>query len=162
MLSIFISLQKLWKCKYADCWCSTYWQVRIYRWKLSGKYVSVDFLKCASIVNLRLKPEIMFNSTEWYLLSDKNAWFYFIRQEVNDIWWMVLLKFILRRWILVQQVGEEWDDSLQTKEQIEAKVLQRQEAALKRERALAYSFSHQVPWLPHLWFYFILFFYFSF
>ncbi|XP_057445774.1 protein IQ-DOMAIN 3-like isoform X3 [Lotus japonicus] len=47
---------------------------------------------------------------------------------------------------LQASVGEEWDDSLQTKEQIEAKVLQRQEAALKRERALAYSFSHQQTW----------------
>ncbi|XP_050911537.1 protein IQ-DOMAIN 3 isoform X3 [Lathyrus oleraceus] len=44
------------------------------------------------------------------------------------------------------QVGEEWDDSLQSKEQIDAKLLQRQEAAFKRERALAYSFSHQQTW----------------
>ncbi|XP_050911545.1 protein IQ-DOMAIN 3 isoform X4 [Lathyrus oleraceus] len=43
-------------------------------------------------------------------------------------------------------VGEEWDDSLQSKEQIDAKLLQRQEAAFKRERALAYSFSHQQTW----------------
>ncbi|XP_047147023.1 protein IQ-DOMAIN 3-like isoform X1 [Vigna umbellata] len=44
------------------------------------------------------------------------------------------------------QVGEEWDDSLQSKEQIEAKLLHKQEAALRRERALAYSFSHQKTW----------------
>ncbi|KAK7315914.1 hypothetical protein VNO77_34496 [Canavalia gladiata] len=44
------------------------------------------------------------------------------------------------------QVGEEWNDSLQSKEQIEAKLLHRQEAALRRERALAYSFSHQQTW----------------
>ncbi|KAG4930952.1 hypothetical protein AAZX31_17G176300 [Glycine max] len=43
-------------------------------------------------------------------------------------------------------VGEEWDDSSQSKEQIEAKLLHRQEAALRRERALAYSFSHQQTW----------------
>lgn len=43
-------------------------------------------------------------------------------------------------------VGEDWDASLQSKEQIEAKLLQRQEAAFKRERALAYSFSHQQTW----------------
>lgn len=55
---------------------------------------------------------------------------------------------------LLQQFGEEWDDSLQTKEQLEAKVLHRQEAALRREKALAYSFSHQVPTLPHIRFYF--------
>ncbi|CAI8593943.1 unnamed protein product [Vicia faba] len=44
------------------------------------------------------------------------------------------------------QVGEEWDDSLRSKEQIDATLLQRQEAAFKRERALAYSFSHQQTW----------------
>ena len=55
----------------------------------------------------------------------------------------------------MRQVGEEWDDSLQSKEQIEAKLLQRQEAALKRERALAYAFSHQVARLPHLSFLFL-------
>ncbi|CAL5185482.1 unnamed protein product [Lathyrus oleraceus] len=47
---------------------------------------------------------------------------------------------------LQTSVGEEWDDSLQSKEQIDAKLLQRQEAAFKRERALAYSFSHQQTW----------------
>jgi len=52
--------------------------------------------------------------------------------------------------IFVQQVGEDWDASLQSKEQIEAKLLQRQEAAFKRERALAYSFSHQVRMLPQI------------
>ncbi|WJX66071.1 hypothetical protein P8452_50664 [Trifolium repens] len=43
-------------------------------------------------------------------------------------------------------IGEDWNASLQSKEQIEAKLLQRQEAAFKRERALAYSFSHQKTW----------------
>lgn len=57
--------------------------------------------------------------------------------------------------ILLQQVGEEWDDRSQLKEQIEAKLLHRQEAALRRERALAYSFSHQVARLPHLCFIFV-------
>ncbi|RDX74452.1 Protein IQ-DOMAIN 1, partial [Mucuna pruriens] len=47
---------------------------------------------------------------------------------------------------LCAAVGEEWDDSLQSKEQIEAKLLHKQEAALRRERALAYSFSHQQTW----------------
>lgn len=44
------------------------------------------------------------------------------------------------------QMGEEWDDSLQSKEQIEAKLMGKYEAAMRRERALAYSFSHQQPW----------------
>lgn len=41
-------------------------------------------------------------------------------------------------------MGEEWDDSLQSKEQIEASLVNKQEAAIRRERALAYAFSHQV------------------
>ncbi|KAK7245166.1 hypothetical protein RIF29_40001 [Crotalaria pallida] len=41
------------------------------------------------------------------------------------------------------RMGEEWDDSLQSKEQIEAKLLSKYEAAMRRERALAYAFTHQ-------------------
>lgn len=41
-------------------------------------------------------------------------------------------------------MGEEWNDSTQSKEQVEAKLQSKQEAAIRRERALAYSFSHQV------------------
>ncbi|XP_057983784.1 protein IQ-DOMAIN 2-like [Malania oleifera] len=41
------------------------------------------------------------------------------------------------------QMGDEWDDSLQSKEQIEANLLSKYEAAMRRERALAYAFSHQ-------------------
>uniref|UniRef100_A0A7N1A8V1 DUF4005 domain-containing protein n=1 Tax=Kalanchoe fedtschenkoi TaxID=63787 RepID=A0A7N1A8V1_KALFE len=41
------------------------------------------------------------------------------------------------------QVEEEWDDSLKSKEQIETKLMSRREAALRRERALAYAFTHQ-------------------
>ncbi|MCD7470234.1 IQ-domain [Datura stramonium] len=42
--------------------------------------------------------------------------------------------------------GEEWDDSVQSKEQIEASLLSKYEAAVRRERALAYSYSHQKTW----------------
>ncbi|KAK4342988.1 hypothetical protein RND71_038804 [Anisodus tanguticus] len=42
--------------------------------------------------------------------------------------------------------GEEWDDSLQSKERIEASFLSKYEAAIRRERALAYSYSHQQTW----------------
>ncbi|RRT52714.1 hypothetical protein B296_00048858 [Ensete ventricosum] len=42
------------------------------------------------------------------------------------------------------QIEEEWDDSLRSKEKIEANLLNRQEASVRRERALAYAFSHQV------------------
>eukprot|EP00250_Pteridium_aquilinum_P016380 c23077_g2_i3 orf=694-2358(-) len=37
----------------------------------------------------------------------------------------------------------EWDDRIQTIEQIQARELAKQEAAVKRERAMAYAFSHQ-------------------
>ncbi|OVA18148.1 IQ motif [Macleaya cordata] len=40
-------------------------------------------------------------------------------------------------------MGEDWDDSFQSKEQIEANLQHKQEAAIRRERALAYAFSHQ-------------------
>ncbi|KAK7345597.1 hypothetical protein VNO77_16203 [Canavalia gladiata] len=44
------------------------------------------------------------------------------------------------------RIEEEWDDSVQSKAQIEAKLLGKYEAAMRRERAMAYSFSHQQNW----------------
>jgi hypothetical protein len=41
-------------------------------------------------------------------------------------------------------MGDQWNTSLQSKEQIEAGLVSKQEAAARRERALAYAFSHQV------------------
>ncbi|KZV52618.1 protein IQ-DOMAIN 1-like [Dorcoceras hygrometricum] len=41
------------------------------------------------------------------------------------------------------KMGEEWDASLQSKEQIEASLLHKYEAAMRRERAMAYSYTHQ-------------------
>ena len=41
------------------------------------------------------------------------------------------------------KIDEDWDHSHQSKEQIEASLMMKQEAALRRERALAYAFSHQ-------------------
>ncbi|KAI5325433.1 PREDICTED: IQ-DOMAIN 1 [Prunus dulcis] len=41
------------------------------------------------------------------------------------------------------RLGDEWDDSIQSKEQVEANLLSKHEAAMRRERALAYAFSHQ-------------------
>lgn len=41
------------------------------------------------------------------------------------------------------KIDEDWDHSHQSKEQIEANLMMKQEAALRRERALAYAFSHQ-------------------
>ncbi|XP_078435479.1 protein IQ-DOMAIN 2-like [Wolffia australiana] len=40
-------------------------------------------------------------------------------------------------------MGEEWDDSIQSKEQLEANLVSKHEAAMRRERALAYAFSRQ-------------------
>ncbi|RZC78793.1 hypothetical protein C5167_003193 [Papaver somniferum] len=44
---------------------------------------------------------------------------------------------------LKASMGENWDDSIQSKEQVEASLQHKQEAAMRRERALAYAFSHQ-------------------
>ncbi|KAI5395556.1 protein IQ-DOMAIN 2 [Lathyrus oleraceus] len=41
------------------------------------------------------------------------------------------------------QIGEEWDESIQSREQVEAKLLSKYEATMRRERAMAYSFTHQ-------------------
>lgn len=55
----------------------------------------------------------------------------------------------LQRQLLLKQeleslrMGEHWDDSTQSKEKIEASLVSKQEAAIRRERALAYAFSHQ-------------------
>lgn len=41
------------------------------------------------------------------------------------------------------RMDEIWDDSTQSKAQIEANLQHKQEAAMRRERALAYAFTHQ-------------------
>ncbi|KAL5709260.1 hypothetical protein ACHQM5_019970 [Ranunculus cassubicifolius] len=40
-------------------------------------------------------------------------------------------------------MSDDWDDSNQSKEQIEASLRRKQDAALRRERALAYAYFHQ-------------------
>jgi hypothetical protein len=58
---------------------------------------------------------------------------------------MNFYKFVLIWQINLQQpIGEEWDYSSQSKEQIQAKLLNRQIAAMRREKALAYASTHQV------------------
>ncbi|CAG7878762.1 unnamed protein product [Brassica rapa] len=42
--------------------------------------------------------------------------------------------------------GDNWDDSIQSKEKVEAKLLSKYEATMRRERALAYAYSHQQNW----------------
>ncbi|XP_010258470.1 PREDICTED: protein IQ-DOMAIN 14 isoform X2 [Nelumbo nucifera] len=53
---------------------------------------------------------------------------------------------ILGKWTQPSEIGhqEEWDDSLLTKEEIEARLQRKVEAVIKRERALAYAYSHQL------------------
>lgn len=46
--------------------------------------------------------------------------------------------------ILFWLVQDGWCDSVGSVEDIQAKLLKRQEAAAKRERAMAYALSHQV------------------
>ncbi|KAJ4845741.1 hypothetical protein Tsubulata_048707, partial [Turnera subulata] len=40
--------------------------------------------------------------------------------------------------------NEDWDDSLLTKEEIEARMQRKVQAVVKRERAMAYAYSHQL------------------
>ncbi|XP_020422292.1 protein IQ-DOMAIN 14 isoform X1 [Prunus persica] len=52
------------------------------------------------------------------------------------------------KWTLSQasETGnnDEWDDSLLTKEEVEARLQKKVEAVVKRERAMAYAYSHQL------------------
>ncbi|KAJ3676376.1 hypothetical protein LUZ60_003788 [Juncus effusus] len=52
-------------------------------------------------------------------------------------------QLLLKKELDSLRMGEEWDDSAQSKEQLEASIVSKQEAAIRRERALAYAFSHQ-------------------
>lgn len=46
--------------------------------------------------------------------------------------------------ILQAENQEQWDDSTLTKEEIEARMKRKFDAIVKRERAMAYAYSHQV------------------
>ncbi|GMH10093.1 hypothetical protein Nepgr_011934 [Nepenthes gracilis] len=48
------------------------------------------------------------------------------------------------------QAAADWNASLKSKEQIEAHLQSRQEAAIRRERTLAYAFCHQQTWRKSL------------
>ncbi|KAH6768237.1 hypothetical protein C2S51_013573 [Perilla frutescens var. frutescens] len=49
----------------------------------------------------------------------------------------------LSKWTL-NQLNEDWDDSLLTKEEVEARLRKKVEAVIKRERAMAYAYSNQL------------------
>ncbi|XP_047334991.1 protein IQ-DOMAIN 3-like [Impatiens glandulifera] len=46
----------------------------------------------------------------------------------------------------ILQMGDDWDDSNQSKEQLETGLMNKYKATMRRERALAYSYSHQQIW----------------
>lgn len=46
--------------------------------------------------------------------------------------------------MIVLMIQEGWCDSVGSVEDIQAKLIKRQEAAAKRERAMAYALAHQV------------------
>ncbi|KZV48479.1 protein IQ-DOMAIN 14-like [Dorcoceras hygrometricum] len=54
----------------------------------------------------------------------------------------------ISKWTLNQQFeggrNEDWDDSVLTKDQVEARSQRKVEAIMKRERAMAYAYSHQL------------------
>ncbi|EPS74333.1 hypothetical protein M569_00419, partial [Genlisea aurea] len=52
-------------------------------------------------------------------------------------------KTTLNQLLLDSGEGEDWDDSLLTKEEEEARLQKKAEAVVKRERAMAYVYSHQ-------------------
>ncbi|KAG5233342.1 calmodulin-binding family protein [Salix suchowensis] len=49
----------------------------------------------------------------------------------------------LGKWGQLPEEGDDWDDSILTKEEIDARLQRKMEAVAKRERAMAYSYSHQ-------------------
>jgi len=45
---------------------------------------------------------------------------------------------------------DEWEDSALTKEEIDARIQRKVDAIIKRERAMAYAYCHQVLFLSKL------------
>ncbi|KAG6506918.1 hypothetical protein ZIOFF_032250 [Zingiber officinale] len=66
------------------------------------------------------------------------------RQVANNKNLVLLADYVESADATSSEIGEGWDHGSQSKEQAEAKQLNRKEAASKRERALAYAFSHQI------------------
>lgn len=67
--------------------------------------------------------------------------------ETNSLWESKYLHDIRDRKSMSKDTSyavDDWDDRPHTTEEIEAMLLSRKEAALKREKALAYAFSHKI------------------
>eukprot|EP00250_Pteridium_aquilinum_P007398 c17125_g1_i1 orf=366-1883(+) len=62
----------------------------------------------------------------------------------RQLWQRRQQEILTQKEELDEQDMQTWDDSFQSREEIEAKKLSKQEAAVKRERALAYAFAHQL------------------
>ena len=60
--------------------------------------------------------------------------------QCSAVIWLQLLTCI----ITLPKMQDGWCDSIGSVEDIQIKLLKRQEAAAKRERAMAYALSHQV------------------
>ncbi|CAA0838672.1 IQ-domain 13 [Striga hermonthica] len=54
------------------------------------------------------------------------------------------LESTLSKWTNQLSENEDWDDSLLTKEEVEARLQKKVEALIKRERAMAFAYSHQL------------------
>ncbi|XP_052176147.1 protein IQ-DOMAIN 2-like [Diospyros lotus] len=96
----------------------------------TAKRQTVNALKCMQTVG-RVQYQIQYRRIR---MSEENQAFQ--RQLLQK----------RARELATVQIGTEWDYSLQSKEQIEASLLGKYEATMRRERALAYSFSHQQTW----------------
>lgn len=73
--------------------------------------------------------------------------FYFGAVSVIEYFFLVLLQevtFIIGALVQSEAGNDDWDDSLITKEEREARLQRKVEAVIKRERAMAYAYSHQV------------------
>jgi hypothetical protein len=67
-----------------------------------------------------------------------------VRVFCKDLLASAVILFILIFLTILLELQNGWCDSMGSVEDIQAKLLKRQEAAAKRERAMAYALTHQV------------------
>jgi hypothetical protein len=67
-----------------------------------------------------------------------------VRVFCKDLLASAVILFILIFLTILLELQNGWCDSMGSVEDIQAKLLKRQEAAVKRERAMAYALTHQV------------------
>lgn len=81
--------------------------------------------------------------------SSKYIYFYALedwKSGLNKGMFLQVAQFLLHGYASLKQLflQDGWCDTMGTVEEIQAREQQRQEAAIKRERAMAYAFSNQV------------------